>query len=145
MAAKEKKSQVLTFILLILLIAGAGVLYWFFFLKPALVKIGDLREANLVEEKEIAALEAKLAQKEEIEQKWELARENESYLLAKVPEAAALPHVLGALEGMVRSAALELEALTAGEFQDGERYQFIPVTLRVKGAVNEILVLLEKI
>ncbi len=145
MKGKKKQPQAATFILVILLIAGAGALYWVFFLKPMLLKIGDLREANMVEEQAIAAIEAKLAQEEEILQKWELASEKESYLLSKVPAAADLPRVLGALEGMVRSAALDLEALTAGEFQDAERYRFIPVTLRVKGAVKEILVLMEKI
>ncbi|HOB28331.1 MAG TPA: type 4a pilus biogenesis protein PilO [Bacillota bacterium] len=145
MAVKEKKTQVTTFILIILLIIAAGVLYWIYFLKPALAKISDLREGNLKEEQAIAALEEKLAQKELIEQEWEIAREKESYLLAKVPEEAALPEVLGALEKLVFSTALSLEELSGYEFEDGEKYRFIPVTLRVEGKVDELLALLEKI
>jgi len=145
MAEKVKKPQVTKFILLILLIAGAAALYWIFLLNPALAKIGDLREANMSEEQEIAALETKLAQKEEIEHLWEIAREKESYLRSKVPEEADLPGVWGALEGVIFSTAGEVEELNAYEFEDVDKYRFIPVTLKVKGAVNDLLVLLEKI
>ncbi len=141
----EKKPMATTYVAIILLIIVVGLLYWFFFLKPGLAKIDDLREANLSEEQEIATLESRLAQKKETENRWEAARKNEDFLRTKVPEASALPEVLGALEELLFSAKLDIGSLNAYEFQDAEGYRFIPVSISARGKMDDLLVLLEGI
>lgn len=141
----EKKPLATTYVVIILLIIAAGLLYWIFYLKPGLAKIDGLREANLSEEQEIAALENRLAQKAETESRWAAAHEKESFLRTKIPEVSALPEVLGALEELVFSAKLEIGSLNAYEFRDAESYRFIPVSISAQGKMDDLLVLLEGI
>lgn len=138
----EKRPQLSTYILVILLVIVIGVLYWFFFLKPALARIDDMREANLAEEQEIELLKTRLLKKEDAERRWETARKNEGFLRTKIPEAAALPDVFGALEELIFSASKEV-VLNAYDFQDSEGYRFIPVNIDVRGTMEKLLVLLE--
>lgn len=145
MAEKKSQPKIVTIIVVILLIAGAGLLYWHLFLKPAISEIGVLRSEKSELSQEIDALKTKLGQKPEIEKKWNIISEKEPYLLARIPEAADLPQVLGALEEMVRSSPLELLALTAGEFQEDEQCSLIPISLQVYGDAEELLLLLEKL
>jgi Tfp pilus assembly protein PilO len=147
MAVKGTQPKIGVIIVVLLLFAGVCLLYWFFYLKPALAEIGDVRVVNIQLSEEIADLNYKLAQKPDIEQRWSRISQNEGYLLTKIPEAADLPQVLGALEQLVQSSALELDALTAGEFtkKENEDYYFIPITLKVKGPPGELLLLLERL
>lgn len=145
MAQKEKKSNTSLIILIVLIIAGAGFLYWFYFLKPALAEINILREEKSELSYEIDALRTKLGRKPEIEQKWSSISEKEPYYSAKIPELGDLPQVLGALEHLVLSSPLEVETLTATAYQQDEQSGFIPVSLTVKGPVEELLRLQEKL
>ena len=145
MAGKEKKPKTGLIIFIVLLIAGAGFLYWQYYLKPALAEISILREEQHELRYEIDALRTKLGRKPEIEQKWDSIREQEPYYFAKIPKLADLPQVLGALEHLVLSSPLEVETLTATAFQQAEQSGFIPVSLKVKGPVEELLRLQEKL
>ena len=142
MAAKKTQPG-LGAIILVLLLAAAGLLYWFFFLRPAIAEIGELREANAALEREIDALQSKVAQKPEIERNWLAISDRQDELFAAIPGLSNLPQALGALEELFESSGLSVESMSAGQFQDGEGYRFIPVTLRAGGAVKEILQLLE--
>lgn len=145
MAEKKNQPKNGLIIIVVLLVAGAGLLYWQFFLRPAISEISSLRneKSQLVREAEL--LKTKLEHKPDIEQKWNLMREKEPYLLTRVPESADLPQVLGAIEQLVRSASLEVEALNAAEFQADEHCCFIPISLKAKGAAEQLLLLLEEL
>lgn len=143
-AAKIKRPQKWAIIVLLLLV-GAGLLYWFFFLRPALAKIGDLRETNAAQVREIAALKSKLAEKPEIEKKWKEISDQEAYLRSRIPRREDLPQVLGTLEELIQSSGLDIETFSAGELQQGEGYLFIPVTLRIGGSAGDLLRLLEEL
>ncbi len=145
MAVKENQLKPGKIIVVVLLIAGAGLLYWLLFLKPAISEIGVLRNEKAELSREIDRLTTKLAHKPEIEQKWDNLRENEKYLLARISEAADLPQVLGAMEQLMGSFPVEIEGLTAAGFQQDEQCCFIPVSLKVKGAAEELLLLLKKL
>lgn len=145
MAAKEETPRINIYIFIILLVLVAGLLYWIFFLKPAQARLGELREANAAQEQEIAALEVRVAQKSATEQRWNALREKESFLREKVPEASALPEVLGALEETIFAASLEVGQINAYEFRDSEGYRYIPVSVMARGSQEELLTLLEKI
>lgn len=145
MAAVKKESRVGKIVLVLLLLVGIALLYWFFFLKPALAGIGELRAGNDVLEQEISALKQKLDQKSEIESMWQEISGKEAQLLAMIPRRADLPGVLGALEGLVLASGLGIEGFSAGEFQEGEGYRFIPITLRINGEAEALLQLLKQL
>lgn len=145
MAAAKKESRVGTIVVVLLLLAGTALLYWFFFLKPALSGIGELRAANGALEQEIGDLKQKLAQKSEIENRWREVSDKEAHLLSRIPQRSDLPQVLGALEGLVLGSGLGMESFGAGEFQEGEGYRFVPISLRVVGEPEALLQLLKQL
>ncbi len=145
MAEVKKKPKIGVVVFMLLLIAGAGLAYWFFFLKPALAGIGEVRGANTALEQDIAALKQKLSQKSEIEKKWKEISGQEAHLLSRIPQTADLPQVLGALESLVQSSGLSIDSFSAGGIQEGEGYQYIPVSLRMSGGETELMRLLEKL
>ena len=71
MTGDKNRNRLLVILLILLVVAGAGLLYWNYFLKPAYIGIGDLREEIDGIEQEIAMLEEKLEQKTDIEQRWD--------------------------------------------------------------------------
>ncbi len=145
MAAKESRPKTVRNLIILLLVLGIGILYWFFFLKPASMKIGALRDEKNFICRDIEGLKIKLGRKSEIEQKWESLQEKEGYLLTRVPEEADLSEVLGAIEQLVGSFPVEIEALRAEGFQKEERHYFIPVVLKAKGEADVLLQLLKKL
>lgn len=145
MAEKENQPKVSTVLIVLLLIAGAGFLYWQFYLKPSLFEIGALRDEKNELGLEVDRLKKKLEQGPEIELKWSSLQEKETYLMDKIPEKAALPQVLAALEQLVRSFPLEIEAFNVSAFQQEEQHWHIPVSLRVKGEAEDLLVLMEQL
>lgn len=145
MAEKAKKPKTTLILLIVLLIAGAGFFYWQYLLQPALVEISILREERSKLRNEIDALKTKLGRKPELEQKWSSLSEQESYYSEKIPVLADLPHVLGALEHLVLSSPLKIETLLAAEYQKDNVSGFIPVSLKVKGPMEELLRLLKRL
>ncbi len=144
MAVKKAKPKNMTTALLVVLgVVVIGLLNWFFFLKPGLAEVGALREARDQLEQDIDALNQKLAEKPQIEQRWKEISEQEAELRARIPAAGDLPKVLGALEKLVGSSKAKIKTFNAGEYQSLEGYRYVPIDLWVEGASDELLQLLE--
>ncbi|NLA04826.1 MAG: type 4a pilus biogenesis protein PilO [Firmicutes bacterium] len=143
MNAKKNQSKIVTAIAVVLLAAGAALLYWLYFLKPAFKEIGALQGEIAALEGDIESFNEKLDQKAIIENRWHELQDAERLIKTRVPGTDDLPRVMGQLDKLILSSPLQLEALDAAEIEKGERCRFIPVSLKITGSRKNLLIFLK--
>ena len=143
MNAEKNRSRIVTAIAVLLLAVGAGLIYWLYFLKPAYRDIADLQGEIAVLKEEIDRYDNKLGQKAIIENRWQELKDRETLLKTKIPGSDDLPRVMGALDRLILSSPLELDALDAAGIEKSERYRWVPLSLKIIGSRKDLLNFLE--
>lgn len=145
MAKTKEHSRLVVALAVLMLAAGIGLLYWLYFLKPAVDEIDELQGEISALQSDITLYQEKQDQKVIIESRWSDLQKREQSLKSKIPDPDALPQVVGALDKLIRSSPLELASLELAELDADERYRFIPLALKVAGGRKELLGFLKEL